>query len=686
MRAVLLRSLAVVAVGAAVLAGVLYVASTVDSRPPEVAGITLTQAIPEAPRRALITTSLEIAFTEPVDAASAAGAVSIDPRVAGSVSWSGSTMIFTPSDPLALAATYTVTIRPGVVDLAGNPMTVLPEPFSFETAGRPEVVETTPADDAVDVALDAPIRLTFSGLMDTASVEAALRLRPTFAYEVRWSGQLLEIVAAEPLIPDTEYRVGIGEDAFDVSGVALGAPVELDFRTIATGLEAALVMPADGADGIAPTSPIAVIFDRPVDPTSVSGDLFRITPDVAGSFELVDAFGEPPAEASDGRVLRFTPSGPLPANTTFDVELGAGVSGLDGGGLAEPINWTFTTGAPQSTLSNQITFLSDRAGVVNLWTMNPDGTAARQLSTELSPILDYAIAPDGSSFVVADGRRLVLAAADGSDRRVLTVEGIMEFDPTYSPDSQSIAFARVDADAGAGLGIWRRPIGGDATRVRLPDATPSSPAPAPSSGSLAEVPGWQRAPRYAPDGRALAYVDPTGWVGIVDLETGDGAAVRYDAQAPPIWLPDSSAILVAGTATVRALPEPMIGELVHPLESGASDGVGILEQTATSIVPSAFGEGTIAAAVAADGRIAYVDADGSLRIANGPDHVGVPPAGIRNERIADVAFAPGENAIVVVIRSADVPAVGLGRLERIELVDGDRNVLANDGRRPRWLP
>ena len=126
------------------------------------------------------------------------------------------------------------------------------------------------------------------------------------------------------------------------------------------------------------------------------------------------------------------------------------------------MTWSFTTGAPQTTLSNQIAFLSERGGVANLWAMNPDGTAPRQLSTELTPILDYAVAPDGSSFVVGDGRRLVFALASGADRRVLTEDGFVEFDPTYSPNGQRIAFGRADAATGDGLGLWERTVdGGD---------------------------------------------------------------------------------------------------------------------------------------------------------------------------------------------------------------------------------
>ena len=327
MRAILLRSVLVIGIGALVLAALLYVASTFDSRAPTVAEITLTQPLPDSPTVALITTGLAVEFTEPIEMASASGAIELEPGVEGSVSWSGSTMIFTPREPLALLTTYTVTVGEGIRDLAGNPMTDLPAPFTFETTGPPEVIETVPADGATDVALDGPIAMTFSTLMDTASVEASLRVRPAFAHELRWSGLLLEIIPDQPLETDRDYEITVGEGAFDLAGVTLDAPATLIFRTVSSGLRPSVLVPADGTDGIAPTSPIAVIFDLPVDPESLTGgELLTITPDVAGSLALVDANGEEPADPRDAVILRFAPSGPLPPNTTFDVQLGTAIT------------------------------------------------------------------------------------------------------------------------------------------------------------------------------------------------------------------------------------------------------------------------------------------------------------------------------------------------------------------------
>ena len=686
MRAVVLRSLLVVAIGAFVLAGVLYLASTVDGRAPTVAEVALTQPLPDEPARALTTTSLEVTFTEPVKPESASEALSIQPSVEGSVSWSGTVMIFTPREPLALATTYVVSIGPGVEDLAGNRMSEAPDAFSFETAGPPEVVETEPADGDTDVALEAPIGVRFSTLMDTASVEAALRLRPAFAHEVRWSGQLLEIVPTAPLHPEADYTVEIGGDAFDVSGVALGGPFEISFRTLAPGLDLSLLVPSDGTDGIAPTSPIAVFFDRPIDPDTLSDEVLTVTPAVAGSVDLVDELGNTPVLPEDGRVLRFSPSGPLPANTTFEVVLASGISGLGGGGLAEPVSWTFTTGAPPPTLSNQITFLTERAGVTNLWAMNVDGTAAHQLSTELTAVLDYAVSPDGSSFVVGDGRRLVMMDADGSNRRALTEDEYLEFDATYAPNGQRLAFARADAATGRGLGIWERPIPGDAAPIEVPAEAAATPS-AVASGDTADTASWLRAPRYAPGGDALAFVDPSGSVGIVELATDAVIRVAFEAQAPPLWLPDGSATLLTGRDSQRPREVPALTAPVAPMEPGSDASVGVLERSGSVVRESGFGNDAAAASVASDGRIAYLRQDGSLRISDDVGEPGTVPGRLRGDRIGAAAFAPGEDAVVVVVLPADAgqPAAE-GSIERIKLGRNVRDVLANDGWRPSWLP
>ena len=677
MRAVLLRSLAVIGVGGILLSGVLYVASTVDARPPTVLEVRLTSPSADDDRVALITTSLEITFSEPVVTDEAEAAVRLDPAVVGAMTWSGSRMIFTPADPLALETDYVLTVDEGITDLSGNAMTEPPPPFEFLTAGRPTLVESEPADGSEDVPLDAPIALTFSTFMDTASVVRELSVTPFFEHELRWSGQLLEIVPSEPLDPGREYEIAIEADAADATGVTLEAPIRVAFRTVTSELTALTLVPADGIDGVAPISPIAVIFDRPIDPESVADDQLTISPEVAGTLDVVALHDDPPDDAGAGSLLRFTPSGPLPPNTTFEVELAAELTTSGGETMAEPLRWSFNTGAPAPALSNGITFVTDRAGIANVWVMNPDGTGQRQVSAELEPVLDYAVAPDGSSLLVSDGRRLVYQRADGSDRRVLTDAGHLEFDPAYSPDGQHAAFGRADADTGAGLGLWEWDVGGgDATPIALPGVLEASPSP---SGS--DEGAVLRAPRYAPDGQALAFVDLAGSIGILELPAERLTLAPFDAAAAAIWMPDSSAVLLTGTPRSGAAAGPTIEAPVGPLAGGAADSVHRLARSGTATIPLGLGTGAKALGVGPDGSVAFTDADGLLRIADSPGEAPAAEA-LTDEPVVAAAIAPSEPAAVAVFAETG----GVGSIELVDLDDGARTPLAPDGAVPRWLP
>lgn len=675
MRLVVFRSLVVLAVGGLVLLAVLYVASTVDARSPEVLGFELTQSLPDDDETALITTSLEVAFNEPVQVDAGTEPLVLAPAVDGSVSWSGSTMTFTPRDRLELETTYVATVGTGIRDLVGNRIGTPPPSFTFRTSGRPAVAESLPGDGATDVAVEDPLQITFTTLMDTGSVERELSIEPDIRHELLWSGEVLEIVPADALAPGRTYVIRIGADAADVAGVALGEPVTIEFQTVAAGLEPVAVLPADGVDGIAPTTPIAVVFDRPIDPDSASTDLVTITPDVAGSLDVV------PAEGSDsGAVLRFTPSGPLPLNTTFEVSIAPGLRAVDGGRMAEPLTWSFTTGAPAAALSNQVTFISDRAGIPNVWAMNPDGSGQHQVSTELTPVLDYVVSPDGSRIVVADGRRLVAMRADGSGRSVLTDDEHLEFDPAYAPDGQRLAFGRADAATGDGLGLWISSAdGGGAIQVEFPPEIGAEPTPSPSDGEGGA--GSLRAPRFSPDGQALAFVDVEDRaVGILELPSERLTRADATATSPPEWLPDSSGLLV--TYRPRGAGQPFVSPdgLVHPMDPNPPDVmvIGRMSRSGVSLVPTDFGAGPGAALADIDrnGRVAYL-AGGRLYVADGPDEDGELVSATAEDTVLGAAFASGEDAMVIVVA---------GRLELLDLGTGERTVLVAEGSRPRWLP
>jgi len=650
---------------------------------------------------ALTTSSIEVDFSEPVAHATAQAAFAISPSVEGSYSWSSASLTFTPATRLPLRTRFEVSIGPGVRDLAGNASTTSAPPFRFTTVGNPSVVASDPAASATKVALDSPIVVDFSTLMDTASVERALSVDPAVEVQLRWARERLTIVPNLPLDPNRRYTLTIGVAALDQAGTPLDAPFTLTFSTVPSSLRADTLVPADRVAGTSVDSPIAIVFDRALDPASVRDDLLSIEPAVAGSLEAIAAPGAAGLADPERRILRFQPSGPLDPDTTYRVTLKPGLFAADGAGLPSELSWSFTTGAPAATLSNQIVFLSDRAGIANLWAMNPDGSNQRQLSAELSPVTGYAVAPDGRAFVVSDGAVVVWQKADGSARRLLTEAGSIEFDPAYSPDGGTLVFGRADPALGSGLGLWMRDGDGSHPRpVELP--TEQSAAPSPTPSGKAPIP-LLRAPRIAPDGTALAFVDDAGSVSILDLGTGAITTALFFAESEPIWLPDSSGVLVTGrspgSGAARAYGPHSAVPLLDPASFNpdatqvAALRIVLLDSGFPTLLSTGLGGGAARPSVDAGARIVYLKLEaagaeaGSTWVTDSPDSPGARVTGDAGALTGSVSFAPKPGAIVTSRVNGPTDAVpGAGGVWSVSLVDGSARQLSTDGWLPRWLP
>ena len=294
----------------------LYFASTVDGRPPQVGEMRLTQSLSTDASIALTTTSVEIVFSEEVDHAQAEDAFAIEPDVDGAFSWSGSSLFFTPDAPLPLETEFRITVASGVADAAGNPMPDPAGPFSFRTVGPPRVIGVDPPDGSSDVPLQATLRVTFSTLMDTASAEAAISLRPAADLELAWRQEVLEITPVTPLEPDRRYELIVGSEATDHTGTPIAESSVTSFTTVVSGLSVDRVVPADGSQGIAVGTAIAVELDGEIDPESLDDASLRVTPDVGGTVEVVAPVGAAGMAFNSRGVATAPPSALVPPNAS----------------------------------------------------------------------------------------------------------------------------------------------------------------------------------------------------------------------------------------------------------------------------------------------------------------------------------------------------------------------------------
>jgi hypothetical protein len=689
---------ALVAVVALLL--VLYNATLVDRRPPTLDRVALSLPAGDAHTGQTLT-AIDLEFSEPVQPGSVESRFRVDVSdatgaaagyVTGTFSWNGpkTSAIFTPSTRLPGSTQFKVSVQAGFQDVSGNAASAAPE-FVFRTVGPPIVAAIDPPDAALSVPVDRKLKITFDRLMDTGAVEAALKVSPTVGYQTNWTGAILTLTFVPNLQFGTQYTVTVGEAAVDTGGTHLGAAFSSSFTTLAAGLTAVATIPAPNVAGASLRSPIAIIFDSPVDPASVA-DSLRITPSVPGSTSVVslgdDSTARPASQESPspspGQVLLFTPSAQLATHTTYTVSLSATVRRLgDPGQVAAPRTWTFTTGQAIASAQNQIAFLSERAGVRNLWLMNPDGSNPRQVTSELVPVTGYDISSDGASIAYAAAGVVHEMRADGTDARTIGGSAHWDYSPTFSPDGRSLIVARRAVD-GTDQGFWYVPLPGaadDRERQILPAGAPPIGSVKSEGDGLtksADLLPWFSRAAFAGDSGTLMVIAGDGQAWLVDLQTPAASPVQVDLRADsvPVWVPAEAGFLVGGTQVSGSNPATAIfrvrvtGELARLV-----DGIG-------------------PAAPDGKGAVAILRGGGSGAPASEPLHVNYVPLGTSapvplttDTDLADRSPTFSPNGDMVLFLRVSTGA--LDRSEGIWIVQPNGRGLRQlsiDGSYPRWLP
>lgn len=137
-----------------------------------------------------INTNISVTFNQAVDQASAAGAFSLNPSVAGEVAWDGTTMTFNPSAALAYSQAYTITIAAGVKTVNGlDSDTAFTAKF---TTRNQSVMLSVPAyrQDHVYSCMISAARsaLAFRGVVASESSIISKVGRDTTAWSGTWGG------------------------------------------------------------------------------------------------------------------------------------------------------------------------------------------------------------------------------------------------------------------------------------------------------------------------------------------------------------------------------------------------------------------------------------------------------------------------------------------------------------------
>ena len=301
-------------------------------------GFRATGSYPESGRSGVtVDQSILVAFNKPVEPALTTEGISILPHVEASITLMNENLILVrPLEFLEPDTTYTLIVGPPAASASGSILEDIYE-VQFSTADSsdvPEVIYTSPINGQIDASSGQSIEIRFDQSMVCSSVENALTISPAFDYGVSWSENdaVMLIRPLGPLNANTYYSVDIDSSATAANGAHFDRDYGLQF---ATGIMAAPsvwgTLPFDGQEDIPSNHPIQIVFDHPMDTTSVEDALY-IFPNVEYTTEWLENNFVLRIEFVDG----FTPG------TRYTIQVDGSAFSAYGISMGETSKITFT--------------------------------------------------------------------------------------------------------------------------------------------------------------------------------------------------------------------------------------------------------------------------------------------------------------------------------------------------------
>ncbi|MFK7739649.1 MAG: Ig-like domain-containing protein [Planctomycetota bacterium] len=217
-------------------------------------------------------------------------------------------------------------------DVSGNQL-LSTQPLSFKT-GRdqdaPQLIRSSPSAGEGRAPGVLVAEIEFDEALDPAWIDESTvqlfvggRLWESLVELVDGSRVQITPVLTLPIETECELVLSGSQDGVrDLAGNVLATDLRIAFTTSPdASLPDAMVLPPDGAVSIAPASRIAVIFDAPMDASTINPTTIQVTNDsgtaLPGALDL----------SADARIAHFTPTNPLAANTFYNVRVLSGNTG-----------------------------------------------------------------------------------------------------------------------------------------------------------------------------------------------------------------------------------------------------------------------------------------------------------------------------------------------------------------------
>lgn len=259
--------------------------------------------------------------------------------VAGTISYSGSTVSFNPTNELAANTVYFATITTGATNSAGIAMGN-DYVWSFTTGALsvPKVISTDPQNNATGVLLNKTITATFSVLMDPSTITptsfTVKQGTTSVAGTVSYKGTTASFDPTNALLLNTIYTATIKSTVMDLSGNTIESDYVWNFTTGSVlAPKVILTDPLNQATGVALNKVISATFSEPMDPLTITTTSFTL---MLGTTEVLGSVNY------SGLTATFTPNNDLVLGT-YTATITNDARNLAGTAMANDFVWHFST-------------------------------------------------------------------------------------------------------------------------------------------------------------------------------------------------------------------------------------------------------------------------------------------------------------------------------------------------------
>ncbi|KAF0107556.1 MAG: hypothetical protein FD146_1590 [Anaerolineaceae bacterium] len=369
------------------------------------------ETIPPAGSQVPLNTSITFYFNQPMERASVEAALTVEPALAGRLTWSDdSIIVFTPDSALPPASTLTFTLGADARAANGQALAA-PLTLAFRTADLLALVQTLPEDGSADVVATSAVVAAFNQPVvalgaDASALPAAFTLEPLTDGRGEWLNTSTYIFYPDPsLAGGITYTARLNPSLAAISGGPLETAQGWSFTV---GKPKVLSLEPDDTEPLALDAALTLTFNQPMDPVSVQANLTFTGPDgspVRGRISW----------SAKNTVLTFYPSALLARNADYVLTISARAQGRGGTPIGRATSYSLHTypgfyvqeskpgeGATMSYYASPVVTFSapvqedDAAGLVTVSPETPgmivyaDGTDLR-INADFAPQTKYTV-------------------------------------------------------------------------------------------------------------------------------------------------------------------------------------------------------------------------------------------------------------------------------------------------------